>query len=121
MAQDDDSRIDTGSRGNTRGTGRSQTSETDNPRTKVLDREQNYPNETEERNASRERLNDTGTGREPATVEPDIAADDKLARTGGSQDRVRNTPPFGDWDETGPVRPDPEHRVVADDEVRRRQ
>ena len=101
MAQQHDSRIDTG---------KPPASATDSPRTQALDREQHYPNEPEERNAAEQRLNDTGTGSEPAGVEMNIAQADKAARTGGSQERVRNTPPFGDWDETGPVRPDPEHR-----------
>lgn len=82
----------------------------ESPRTQLLDREQHYPNEVEERNAAQRRLNDTGTGCEPAGVEADIATADKATRTGGSQERVRNTPPFGDWDATGPVRPDPERR-----------
>ncbi len=103
MAEDRDSRINTARQ--------SMPVPDASPRSRALDREQHYPNETEERSAAKQRLNDTGTGCEPVGVEPDIADADKTARTGGSQDRVRNTPPFGDWDETGPVKPDPERRT----------
>ncbi|MBV8855291.1 MAG: hypothetical protein JOY91_17915 [Sinobacteraceae bacterium] len=101
MAQQHDSRIDPG---------KAPAGGTDSPRTQALDREQHYPNDPEERNAAQQRLNDTGTESEPAGVEADVAQADTAVRTGGSQERVRNTPPFGDWDETGPVRPDPEQR-----------
>ena len=74
-------------------------------RNRVLDRQQHLPNDPAEPAAAEQRLNDTGTEREPAGVDPDIAIADKEARTGGTRDRVRSTPPFGDWDETGPVSP----------------
>lgn len=77
----------------------------------------NYPGDTEERNAARVRMNDTGTRQEPPGVQPDIAAADKRTRTGEESERVRNTPPFGDWDTTGPVSPDPELERPAGESV----
>ncbi len=39
---------------------------------------------------------------EPRGIDHSIADADKVARTGSSDERVRNTPPFGDFDDTGP-------------------
>ncbi len=75
--------------------------------------ELNYPGDAEERNAAQVRMNDTGTRHEPPGVQADIATADKRTRTGKESERVRNTPPFGDWDTTGPVSPDPELRRGA--------
>jgi hypothetical protein len=98
-------------------TGRPHTaSEGDSRRNKSLDDQQHYPNEIEERNAAQERLNDSGTGHEPAHIQEEIAVADKRARKGGRHDEVRDTPPFGDWDTTGPVSPDP-HSDGGDNQV----
>jgi hypothetical protein len=40
--------------------------------------------------------------RERRGVDERIADADKLARTGRRQESVRNTPPFGDYDQTVP-------------------
>ena len=77
----------------------------------------NYPGDTEERNAAQVRMNDTGTRHEPPGVQADIATADKRTRTGKESERVRNTPPFGDWDTTGPVSPDPELGHCAEGSV----
>ena len=77
-------------------------------RAKALDKQQHYPNEAEERNAaSSARLNDLPDGCAGRT-QMKVAESDKKARTGSEAEPVRNTPPFGDWDSTGPVSPDPE-------------
>jgi hypothetical protein len=38
-------------------------------------------------------------GREAGTVQPGIADADKQARTGRTEEPVRNTPPAGDWND----------------------
>ncbi len=40
-----------------------------------------------------------GTGSKPDTVQHHIADADKVARTGGKDEHVRNTPPAGDWND----------------------
>lgn len=76
-------------------------------RAEALERQQHYPNEPEERNAASVRLNDSPTGC-AGRKQMDVADADKKARTGTESEPVRNTPPFGDWDATGPVSPDPQ-------------
>jgi hypothetical protein len=39
-------------------------------------------------------------GRESRGVDHGIADADKCARVGKNEEPVRNTPPFGDWDDT---------------------
>jgi hypothetical protein len=40
-----------------------------------------------------------GVGSKPDTVQSHIADADKVARTGGKDEHVRNTPPAGDWND----------------------
>ncbi len=57
--------------------------------------EQHVPHESEET------LPTTGKpgGRAAGTTQPDIADSDKQARTGKADERVRNTPPAGSWND----------------------
>jgi hypothetical protein len=52
-----------------------------------------------DRNLRKDRRPMPGAGGEPRGVERDIAAADKQARTGSAEEPVRNTPPFGEFDE----------------------
>jgi len=62
----------------------------------------NVPNEdTGIEPVPKARLNPS-PGHEPRGVEKGIADADKKARTGEVKEAVRNTPPFGDFDETVP-------------------
>ena len=58
-------------------------------------REQHVPHESEKT------LPSTGAkgGREAGTTQPGIADSDKYARTGKSDETVRNTPPAGSWND----------------------
>ena len=58
-------------------------------------REQHVPHESEKT------LPSTGAkgGREAGTTQPGIADSDKYARTGKSDEAVRNTPPAGSWND----------------------
>jgi hypothetical protein len=49
-----------------------------------------------------ERHNETAAGKpeEPRGIETDIADADKKARTGSTDESVRNTPPAGAWNDT---------------------
>ncbi len=49
-----------------------------------------------------ERRNESGSGEaeEPRGIERGIADADKKARTGSTDERVRNTPPAGAWNDT---------------------
>jgi hypothetical protein len=42
------------------------------------------------------------TSRERRGIDKHIADADKAARTGNRNEQVRNTPPFGDYDQTDP-------------------
>lgn len=55
--------------------------------------------EGRDRNLRRDRSPVPGAGDEPRGVERDIADADKKARTGSTKETVRNTPPFGDFQE----------------------
>ena len=57
--------------------------------------EQHVPHESEKT------LPATGTpgGRKAGTTQPGIAAADKQARTGKTDEPVRNTPPAGSWND----------------------
>lgn len=58
------------------------------------------PNATgRDRNLRKDRRPMAGAGDEPWGVESDIADADKKARTGSTQEPVRNTPPFGDFED----------------------
>ena len=53
-------------------------------------------------NGVEERRNDSGSGEaeEPRGIERSIADADKKARTGSTDEQVRNTPPAGAWNDT---------------------
>ena len=53
--------------------------------------------EGRDRNLRRNRRPMAGAGDEPRGVERNIADADKKARTGSSEESVRDTPPFGDF------------------------
>ncbi len=50
-----------------------------------------------DRNLRKDRRPVPGSGGEPRGVERDIADADKKVRTGNTDEKVRNTPPFGDY------------------------
>jgi len=52
-----------------------------------------------DRNLRKNRRPMAGAGDEPRGVERDIADADKQVRTGSTEESVRNTPPFGDYDD----------------------
>jgi hypothetical protein len=52
-----------------------------------------------DRNLRKNRRPLAGAGDEPRGVERDIADADKKARTGSAEETVRDTPPFGEFDE----------------------
>jgi hypothetical protein len=61
---------------------------------------QNRPNQDgRDRDARKDRRPVPGAGDEPRGVEPRIADDDKKARSGTTDEPIRNTPPFGDYDD----------------------
>jgi hypothetical protein len=61
------------------------------------------PNEDEDRNLVEGHPPEEGVGREPQGVQSDIAdADEKAREQSGQKEPVRNTPPFGDFDDTSP-------------------
>ncbi len=55
-----------------------------------------------DRNLRKDRRPMAGAGDEPSGIERDIADADKAVRTGSTDEAVRNTPPFGDYDDTRP-------------------
>lgn len=63
---------------------------------------QTRPNQDTETVATTRGTDIPPTAREPQGVEPHIADADKVARTGTSNEQVRDTPPFGDYDDTAP-------------------
>lgn len=64
-------------------------------------RPRNRPNQDEDRAPVEGRANDdAGIGEEPRGVQPHIADDDKRARTGTTDEHVRDTPPAGKWNDT---------------------
>jgi len=52
-----------------------------------------------DRNLRKNRKPMAGAGDEPRGVDRDIAEADKKVRTGSADEAIRNTPPFGDFDE----------------------
>jgi hypothetical protein len=70
----------------------------------------NVPDEDgRDRNLRKDRRPVAGAGGEPRGIERDIADADKKVRTGSVEERVRDTPPFGEFDEpafTGADKPD---------------
>jgi hypothetical protein len=58
------------------------------------------PNQDEDASVIGVRAADSAMPRESRESQPDIANDDKKARSGTEAEPVRNTPPFGDWDDT---------------------
>lgn len=61
---------------------------------------QNRPNQDgRDRDLRKDRKPVPGAGGEPRDVQHDIADADRKARTGTTDERVRNTPPFGDYDD----------------------
>jgi hypothetical protein len=60
----------------------------------------NRPNQDEERGRVEGRPSEGGIGQEPRGVQEHIADDDKLARTGSVDEKVRDTPPAGEWNDT---------------------
>jgi hypothetical protein len=52
-----------------------------------------------DRNLRKNRRPLAGAGDEPSGVERDISEADKKARTGSTDEAVRDTPPFGEFDE----------------------
>ncbi len=61
---------------------------------------QNRPNQDGwDRDARKDRAPVPGAGGEPRGVQTDIADAEKKARTGKSDEPVRDTPPFGDFDD----------------------
>jgi hypothetical protein len=52
-----------------------------------------------DRNLRKNRRPMAGAGDEPRGVEGDIADADKKVRTGSTDEQVRNTPPFGDYED----------------------
>jgi hypothetical protein len=60
----------------------------------------NVPNAGDrDRNLRKNRRPMPGAGDEPRGVDHDIADADKKVRTGSSDERLRNTPPFGDFED----------------------
>ena len=62
-------------------------------------REQHVPHESEDTLPS---TNPDGGGRKAGTTQPGIADADKRARTGTTDEPVRNTPPAGSWNDVAP-------------------
>lgn len=66
----------------------------------------NRPNQDEDRPPAEGpaheagRPEEGGIGQEPRGVQSHIADDDKLARTGATDEHVRDTPPAGEWNDT---------------------
>jgi len=61
---------------------------------------QNRPNQDgRDRDLRKDRRPMPGAGDEPRDVEPRIADADKTIRSGTPDEKVRNTPPFGDYDD----------------------
>jgi len=56
--------------------------------------------ENEDRRAKPQRSVGSAPAQEPRGVQPDLAEDDKRARTGAVSEPVRNTPPAGAWNDT---------------------
>ncbi|MBX5461832.1 MAG: hypothetical protein IRZ28_12175 [Steroidobacteraceae bacterium] len=64
-------------------------------------RPRNRPNQDEDRPPVEGPGHEEGCiGQEPRGVQPHIADDDKLARTGTTDEHVRDTPPAGEWNDT---------------------
>jgi hypothetical protein len=60
----------------------------------------NRPNQDgRDRNLRKDRRPMPGAGDEPRGVEADIADADRKVRSGTTDEKVRNTPPFGDYDD----------------------
>jgi hypothetical protein len=74
--------------------------------------------EGRDRNLRKDRRPMAGAGDEPRGVERDIADADKKIRTGSTEETVRDTPPFGEFDEPPFVEADDPGR---DDERRDRK
>jgi hypothetical protein len=70
-----------------------------NQHTPTLDTNNVPDAEGRDRDLRRNRKPMAGAGDEPRGVEKDIADADKKARTGSPWEPVRDTPPFGDFDE----------------------
>jgi hypothetical protein len=61
---------------------------------------QNRPNQDgRDRDLRKDRRPVPGAGGEPRDIEPGIADADKKIRSGTTDEVVRNTPPFGDYDD----------------------
>ena len=52
-----------------------------------------------DRDLRRDRRPVPGAGGEPRDIQADIADADKQIRSGSTDERVRNNPPFGDYDD----------------------
>jgi hypothetical protein len=62
--------------------------------------QQNRPNQDgRDRDLRKDRSPVPGAGGEPREILPDIADADTKARTGKKDEQLRNTPPFGDFDD----------------------
>jgi hypothetical protein len=60
----------------------------------------NVPNaDGRDRDLRKDRRPTPGAGHEPRGVQGDIADADKKVRTGSTEENVRNTPPFGEFEE----------------------
>jgi hypothetical protein len=61
---------------------------------------QNRPNQDgRDRDRRKDRRPMPGAGGEPSGIDEHIADADKQARGGTTDERVRNTPPYGDYDD----------------------
>jgi hypothetical protein len=61
---------------------------------------QNRPNQDgRDRDLRRDRRPMPGAGDEPRGIQSDIADADSKVRSGTTDETVRNTPPFGDYDD----------------------
>jgi hypothetical protein len=63
---------------------------------------QNRPNQDTETSGAKADYSDRTVGHEPRGIDSHIADADKEARTGTTDEKVRNTPPFADFDDTVP-------------------
>jgi hypothetical protein len=63
-----------------------------------------------DRNLRKNRRPVPGAGAEERDVDRNIAEADKKARTGSTEESVRDTPPFGEFDEPPFVQQDDPHR-----------
>jgi hypothetical protein len=63
---------------------------------------QNRPNQDTETSGAKADYSDQPIGHEPRGIDRHIADADKEARTGTTDEQVRNTPPFADFDDTVP-------------------